>query len=77
MSEETNETELERRLRASGRAATSLACHPGWADTNLATRGPNMEGSSVKAWFAAKANAWFAQTAVKGAEQLAQLKLFD
>jgi NAD(P)-dependent dehydrogenase (short-subunit alcohol dehydrogenase family) len=32
--------ELERRLRAAGRTASSLAAHPGWAATNLQTSAP-------------------------------------
>ncbi|MCL6454845.1 MAG: short-chain dehydrogenase, partial [Alicyclobacillus sp.] len=30
--------ELQRRLAAAGAAAISVACHPGWAATNLATK---------------------------------------
>lgn len=32
--------ELDRRLRASGRKAVSIACHPGYTNTNLQSTGP-------------------------------------
>ena len=60
--------ELERRLRASGRKAISLACHPGYSDTRLQVRGPDMAGSKWGRWFAQTLNAWFAQPAARGAE---------
>jgi NAD(P)-dependent dehydrogenase (short-subunit alcohol dehydrogenase family) len=60
--------ELERRLRASGRKAVSLACHPGYSDTNLQVRGPDMAGSKWGRWFAQTLNGWFAQPAARGAE---------
>jgi NAD(P)-dependent dehydrogenase (short-subunit alcohol dehydrogenase family) len=37
--------ELERRLRAAGAKAISVAAHPGWARTNLQSVGPRMEGA--------------------------------
>jgi NAD(P)-dependent dehydrogenase (short-subunit alcohol dehydrogenase family) len=41
--------ELDRRLRAAGAAAIAVAAHPGWARTNLATTGPVMDASAVRA----------------------------
>jgi NAD(P)-dependent dehydrogenase (short-subunit alcohol dehydrogenase family) len=38
--------ELERRLCARGAPVISVACHPGYAATNLQYAGPRMEGSS-------------------------------
>ena len=32
--------ELDRRLQASGRKAISIACHPGYSNTNLQSTGP-------------------------------------
>ncbi len=37
--------ELERRLRAAKRRAIALACHPGYARTNLMLEGPRLEKS--------------------------------
>ena len=42
--------ELERRLRAAGAAATSLAAHPGVSHTRLQETGPKMAGGSAFAW---------------------------
>lgn len=60
--------ELDRRWRAAGVTARSIACHPGYSATNLQARGPNMEGSSVRAWFAERMNDLMAQSPTKGAE---------
>jgi NAD(P)-dependent dehydrogenase (short-subunit alcohol dehydrogenase family) len=61
--------ELDRRL--GGDAATadvrSVACHPGWADTNLQHRGPEMAGSRLRLLLMKAANAVFAQSADAGA----------
>src|SRR5260370_21883847 len=38
--------ELQRRSEAAGVRLLSLACHPGYAATNLQAVGPRMEGSS-------------------------------
>jgi NAD(P)-dependent dehydrogenase (short-subunit alcohol dehydrogenase family) len=60
--------ELQRRLSAAGVEDTiSLACHPGYADTNLQARGPEAEGSAVKQLAMRAANAVFAQPAERGA----------
>ncbi|MBL9037086.1 MAG: SDR family NAD(P)-dependent oxidoreductase [Archangium sp.] len=60
--------ELERRLRAAGRKAQAMACHPGYSATNLQRRGPEMEGSRFMGWMMAAANALVAQTAERGAQ---------
>jgi len=60
--------ELQRRLAAAGIDGTkSVACHPGYADTNLQARGPEVEGSRVKLYAMKAANAVFAQSAQRGA----------
>lgn len=60
--------ELERRLRAGGKKALSMACHPGYSNTNLQARGPTMQGSKFGVWVSARMNSWLAQDASKGAE---------
>lgn len=59
--------ELDRRLDAAGRDLTSAAVHPGWADTGLQRRGPELAGSRLRLWIARLANAVFAQSAARGA----------
>jgi len=59
--------ELQRRLQARGLLAISVACHPGYADTNLQQVGPAQRGSRVGAAFFRVANALFAQSAERGA----------
>lgn len=59
--------ELDRRLRASGANAISLACHPGYSATNLQGVGPKMTGSAVKGFLMSVANALIAQPASQGA----------
>jgi len=59
--------ELDRRLDAAGSTVTSVACHPGYADTNLQRRGPEMQGSTVRLWAMKVANALVAQSAERGA----------
>ena len=59
--------ELQRRLSARGLAPISVACHPGYADTNLQQVGPALRGSRVGAAFFRAANALFAQSAERGA----------
>jgi len=59
--------ELQRRLdRAGVVSVRSLACHPGYADTNLQRRGPERAGSTVRLWMMKAANAVFAQPARLG-----------
>ena len=59
--------ELDRRFDASGTAAVSVACHPGWAATNLQYRGPEMRGSRAGLWLRKAANRLFAQSPEAGA----------
>jgi NAD(P)-dependent dehydrogenase (short-subunit alcohol dehydrogenase family) len=59
--------ELERRLRAAGTRAISLACHPGYAATELQGRGPSMEGSKLLGVIMSLGNSLFAQSAEAGA----------
>ncbi len=59
--------ELERRLRAANASAIAVACHPGWAATNLQAAGPRMEGSRSKELVMRVANALLSQSAERGA----------
>ncbi|MCG8592285.1 MAG: oxidoreductase [Proteobacteria bacterium] len=59
--------ELERRLRAARADVRSLACHPGYAATNLQTAGPRMDGSSWMERLMELGNRLFAQSAAVGA----------
>ncbi|APE95788.1 oxidoreductase [Halodesulfurarchaeum formicicum] len=60
--------ELDRRVdRAGIEGLTSVATHPGYADTNLQRRGPEQAGSQLRLWLMKAANALFAQSPRKGA----------
>jgi NAD(P)-dependent dehydrogenase (short-subunit alcohol dehydrogenase family) len=59
--------ELDRRLRAANASVTSVACHPGYADTNLQFRGPEAEGSKLRLLAMKAANAVLGQSAERGA----------
>ena len=59
--------ELQRRLEAAGKSAISVACHPGYAATNLQFAGARMEGSSLMESLFALGNRLFAQDASMGA----------
>jgi len=59
--------ELDRRLRAANASVSSVACHPGYADTNLQRRGPEAEGSRLRLLAMKAANAVLAQSAERGA----------
>ena len=60
--------ELQRRLTAAGLTDTkSIACHPGFADTNLQYRGPKEMGSRTRYAMMKVANTLFAQSARRGA----------
>ncbi|MGB8221691.1 MAG: oxidoreductase, partial [Polyangiales bacterium] len=59
--------ELDRRLKEAGSDTISVACHPGWAATNLQQAGPKMEGSKLMERLSAWGNAWLAQDAAAGA----------
>ena len=59
--------ELSRRLEARGAHVIAVACHPGYAATNLQSVGPQLSGSPVAKAFMAFSNAVFAQSAAAGA----------
>lgn len=60
--------ELQRRLEAADTTETvSVACHPGYAATNLQYRGPKQEGSTVRMGMMKVLNAIIGQSAQKGA----------
>lgn len=59
--------ELDRRLQEAGLDVTSVACHPGYAATDLQRRGPKMRGSKLRLFAMKVANALFAQDAGTGA----------
>jgi NAD(P)-dependent dehydrogenase (short-subunit alcohol dehydrogenase family) len=59
--------ELQRRLEAAGAGAISVACHPGYAATNLQVAGPRMAGSSFSERAMLLGNRLFSQNAAMGA----------
>jgi NAD(P)-dependent dehydrogenase (short-subunit alcohol dehydrogenase family) len=59
--------ELDRRLKAGKSRALSVACHPGYSDTNLQSVGPSERGSSIGLAAAKLANRFIAQPAAMGA----------
>ncbi len=59
--------ELDARLRAAGVSALSVACHPGYAATNLQAVGPQMEGAGFTGWVIDLGNQLLAQSAAAGA----------
>ena len=60
--------ELHRRLRNVGvDDVTSVACHPGYAATDLQRRGPEQAGETLRLWGMKLANAVIAQDAATGA----------
>jgi NAD(P)-dependent dehydrogenase (short-subunit alcohol dehydrogenase family) len=59
--------ELQRRLESAGKAAISVACHPGYAATNLQATGPRMAGSRVMEAIMEIGNRLFSQSAAMGA----------
>jgi len=60
--------ELQRRLGNHGwDDVLSIACHPGYADTDLQFRGPREMGSTLRTAAMGVANAVFAQSAEQGA----------
>jgi NAD(P)-dependent dehydrogenase (short-subunit alcohol dehydrogenase family) len=59
--------ELARRLAATGSDVVAAAAHPGYAATNLATRGPQDEGRRIAERIAAAGNRLLAQSARAGA----------
>jgi len=63
--------ELHRKLVERSAPALSVACHPGYAATNLQAVGPRLEGSAALAAVMRGSNALFARSAGRGAESLA------
>jgi NAD(P)-dependent dehydrogenase (short-subunit alcohol dehydrogenase family) len=59
--------ELERRLEAARARVISVACHPGYAATNLQSAGPRMEGSSFRESVMQIGNRLLSQSAAMGA----------
>ncbi|MBW2629127.1 MAG: SDR family oxidoreductase [Deltaproteobacteria bacterium] len=59
--------ELDRKLKDAGNDTISVACHPGWAATNLQEAGPRMDGSKLMERLSAWGNAMLAQDAAAGA----------
>ncbi|MGE0322645.1 MAG: oxidoreductase [Polyangiaceae bacterium] len=59
--------ELAKRFSANAVSALSVACHPGYASTNLQAVGPNMEGATLFKRLTDVGNALFAQSAASGA----------
>ncbi len=59
--------ELDKKIRSAGKDVLSLASHPGWASTNLQTKGPSMEGSKLMIWLNDIGNKLLAQSAEMGA----------
>jgi len=59
--------ELQRRCAAAGASLISVACHPGYAATNLQAAGPRMEGSTWMESLSEFANRVAAQSAAMGA----------
>jgi NAD(P)-dependent dehydrogenase (short-subunit alcohol dehydrogenase family) len=60
-------SELQRRLEAARASLLCVACHPGWAATNLQVAGPRMQESSRLERIARAANRLFSQSAAMGA----------
>ena len=59
--------ELQRRLDAAGARQIAVACHPGYAATNLQAAGPRMAGSSAMEYISELGNRLLAQSAAMGA----------
>ena len=59
--------ELDRRLKSAGKTSMSVACHPGWAATELQAVGPEMSGSAVMKTLSKWGNMALAQDAASGA----------
>jgi hypothetical protein len=59
--------ELQRRLEAAGKRLMVVACHPGYAATNLQAAGPRMAGSSLMEALVGVGNRLFSQNAAMGA----------
>ncbi len=59
--------ELQRRADAAGAKLLSVACHPGYAATNLQAAGPRMSGSAMLEYVFSIGNSLLAQSAAMGA----------
>jgi NAD(P)-dependent dehydrogenase (short-subunit alcohol dehydrogenase family) len=59
--------ELQRKVDAAGKKLLTVACHPGYAATNLQAVGPKMSGSSVMEYLSEAGNRLLAQSAAMGA----------
>jgi NAD(P)-dependent dehydrogenase (short-subunit alcohol dehydrogenase family) len=59
--------ELQRRADVAGAKLLSVACHPGYAATNLQAVGPRMQGSSLLERLTEVGNKYLAQSAAMGA----------
>jgi NAD(P)-dependent dehydrogenase (short-subunit alcohol dehydrogenase family) len=59
--------ELQRKLEAAGADTISVACHPGYAATNLQAAGPRMSGSRLMESITDLGNRLLAQSAAMGA----------
>ncbi len=59
--------ELQRRLAQAESLAKAVACHPGYASTDLQMAGPRMEGSSIMERLSLASNKIFAQSPASGA----------
>jgi NAD(P)-dependent dehydrogenase (short-subunit alcohol dehydrogenase family) len=59
--------ELQRKLTAAGASQISVACHPGYAATNLQVAGPRMAGAPFMESLSRLANRFAAQSAAMGA----------
>jgi NAD(P)-dependent dehydrogenase (short-subunit alcohol dehydrogenase family) len=59
--------ELQRKAESAGKKFLSVACHPGYAATNLQSAGPRMQGSSMLESLFSVGNSLFAQSAAMGA----------
>jgi NAD(P)-dependent dehydrogenase (short-subunit alcohol dehydrogenase family) len=59
--------ELQRRLASAGADAISVACHPGYAATQLQEVGPRLRNARLMSWAVVIGNRLFAQDARMGA----------
>jgi len=59
--------ELQRKVDAAGKKLLCVACHPGYAATNLGAVGPKMSGQSVMGYLFEVGNQYLAQSAAMGA----------
>jgi len=59
--------ELQRKADAAGKKLLAIACHPGYAATNLQAVGPKMSGSSLMETLTEFGNRLLAQSAAMGA----------